>query len=102
LQTLFGEQSFGRLAYGGAVAAVILIATVVSMNILKEPGAVPARGLFAGIQMSAPATPLNPDIYVTAPAPVPAAAQQSYHVASFRPAYVMDSRPVSYELPSSF
>jgi hypothetical protein len=103
LQTLFGGgMAFERFAYSGAVAAVLAIASVVSVNILKEPGGVPAR--YAGVQMSAPAALLNTDIYVSAPAPAPAPAstRRAYQAAFSQPSYVMDVRPASYELPSSF
>jgi hypothetical protein len=102
LQTLFGGQGFERFAYSGAVAAVLAVASMVSVNILKEPGGQSAQGRYASVQMSAPAALLNPDIYVSAPAPAPVAAQPAYHVVSLRPSYVMDVRPASYELPSSF
>jgi hypothetical protein len=106
LQLIFGgSQSFERFAYSGAVAAVLAIASAVSVNILKEPDAQSARGGYASVQMSAPAALLNPDIYVSAPAPAsaaPAITRPAYHVVSMRPSYVMDVRSASYELPSSF
>jgi hypothetical protein len=109
MQLFFGGGvGFERFAYSGAVAAVLAIASAVSVNILKEPAAQPAQARLAGVQMSAPATLSMPDIYVTAPvqravpAAAPAAVRQTYPVAFSRPSYVMDVRPASYELPSSF
>jgi hypothetical protein len=99
LQALFSEHSYGRLAYSGAAAVVLAVAAVVSMNILDQSGTLPAQGGIAAGRVSAPA---DSGIRIPDVAPASVVAAQPYHMASSRLHYVMDVRPASYELPSSF
>jgi hypothetical protein len=92
----FGEQLPTRIGYGLASTAVLAAAAIASFNILEsrpvEVAAAPEP------RPAAQVASLNLDSQVQLP-DLPSMA----HTASFStPRYVMDTRPVFYEPPSSF
>jgi len=131
MQAFFGELAAPRLAYAGATAAVLITAGVASYNILNPVGdAVKVAALsptFHAAQTSnqlAAIEPVAPVVRqvaeVSAPSRVESLAWNPQQVqmlqadlSSFQhvqqsngsaltPRYVIDTRPVSYEPPSSF
>jgi hypothetical protein len=99
LCAFFGENLPVRLGYGLAYGAVLVAATIASINIREsrpvEMAAVPPRP-------AAQVASLNLNTQVQLP-DLPTFVRRTAPTASFSaPRYVMDTRPVSYEPPSSF
>jgi len=99
LWAFFGEQMPARIGYGLASTAVLVAAAITSFHILEvQPVAEVATTAAPGPAPAAQTASLYFDSQVQLPN-LPAMT----HTASFsQPRYVMDARPVSYELPSSF
>jgi len=94
-----GEHMPARLGYGLASTAVLVAAAIASFNILEsrpvEIASVPDR-------QPAQTASLNLNTQVQLP-DLPSLVRSTAHTASISPPrYVMDTRPVSYEPPSSF
>jgi len=121
MQAFVGELTAPRLAYAGATAAVLLSAGVASYNILNPAGdALRVASLSSTVQgtrgpevtqvvpqvaslSSRGALAWNPQPFQMLQADVSilkASQQSSGSVGT--PRYVIDTRPVSYEAPSSF
>ena len=109
IQAFFSEPLFSQLAYAGATAAVLLVAGVASAKIMStgsaESSAPMALASVAPVRHSVPAqsymglveSQIRLADWTTLPSqPV------SARVRGTNPHYVIDSRPVSYEPPSSF
>ena len=96
ITAFFTELTAPRLGYAGGVAAVLAIASIISVRILQSPGEVVIAQ-----------APVQSSLSLDARAGLPhldefrRESAQSV-VASFRPRYVMDTHPVSYEPSSSF
>jgi hypothetical protein len=97
----FGEQMPGRLGYGLASTAVLVAAGIASFNILESR---PVEMASAAPQQrpAAQLASLNLNTQVQLP-DLPSIVRRTAPTAPFSaPRYVMDTRPVSYEPPSSF
>jgi hypothetical protein len=98
LWAFFGEQMPGRIGYGLASTAVLVAAAITSFHILETQ---PVAGVAVSAPGPAPAAQtasLNFDTQVQLPDLPPV-----NHTATFsQPRYVMDTRPVSYDVPTSF
>ncbi len=93
----FGEQMPARLGYGLASTAVLVAAGITSMHILDSRPIVEVAS--APEPRPAQVASLNLNTQV----PLPDLPSLAAHTSSFStPRYVMDTRPVSYEPPSSF
>ena len=108
VQTFFGEHSMGHVSYAGSMLAVLavgmgaiaLIAPTGDIEVNEHgnraplTAAVSAPDRLLSLQTSAPLPAL-----VAQPLPN---AQSSIEPVIHQPRYVIDARPVSYELPASF
>jgi hypothetical protein len=107
LAAFFGGNEASRYGYGLASAAVLVAAAIASFNILQSGPrggeAVVARQEEASPAMQPAAFGLNSRVQLPDPT---ALARRMAHSAgaafTMQPRYVMDTRPVSYEPPSSF
>jgi len=109
IQAFFSEPLFSQLAYAGATAAVLLVAGVASAKIMGTGnGGSNTSVALANVAPARHSVPLQSSMglvgsqirladWTTLPnQPV------SGRAPSLNPHYVIDSRPVSYEPPSSF
>jgi hypothetical protein len=96
----FGEQMPVRIGYGLASTAVLVAAAIASFNILESR---PLEMASTPRQRPASQVPsLNLNAQVQMP-DLPSIDRRMAPTSSFSaPRYVMDTRPVSYEPPSSF
>lgn len=99
LCAFFGEQMAARLGYGLASTAVLIAAGITSFNILESRSLDIARDEERQAA-SAQIASLNLNSQVRLP-DLPSIVSRPAQTAS-TPRYVMDTRPVSYEPPSSF
>jgi len=100
LTAFLGEQMPARIGYGIASTAVLVAAAFASFNILEsrplEMASAPHQRQTSDIAS------LNLNTQVQLP-DLPSIVRRTAPTASFSaPRYVMDTRPVSYEPPSSF
>ena len=111
VQAFFSEPFISQLAYAGATAAVLLVAGVTSVKILNSgneeihgtqilaSNSAPKISVPAQSSMGLVESRIRLADWNTIPnQPVSAGAQS----AATNPHYVIDTRPVSYEPPSSF
>jgi len=120
-QAFFGELALPRVAYAGATAAVLISAGFASYNILNpggESGRVAALSSrvasVQGTRAAAITQSGNPSVQVGSALAwnqpfqmlqadfTSVKASQQSNGAAITPRYVIDTRPVSYEAPSSF
>ena len=116
IQAFVGELALPRMAYAGATAAVLVSAGIASYNILN-----PAPQATMQVASVAPAARSIPASYQPVARPVNAGLAWEVHpsqliqaemselqtshavnASAITPRYVIDTRPVSYEPPSSF
>lgn len=100
----FAEPGASRYGYGLASAAVLLVAALASIHIVETAPSGMAVAQRAEAPVSQPvAFGLNSQIRLP---DMTESARRTAHSAaasfSMQPRYVMDTRPVSYEPPSSF
>lgn len=104
-QAFFSEHSLPRFAYAGAMAAVLILAVITSVNILAPvPAGLVAQSDTPSRPVSSVQTPFGLDSRVRMPALADFSNQKARMatVSTAQPHYVIDARPVSYELSSSF
>jgi len=117
LQAFFSEPSMTSFAYAGATAAVLLVAGMVSLEIINGD-ATPSSNNTIAVQTFAPTSDrlpqnqggipqgsmtLEPRIRLADWGTFPnRTVYPAAHTAVENPHYVIDARPVSYEPPSSF
>jgi len=113
VQAFFSEPLISQFAYAGATAAVLLVAGVASVNIIKGGNTdAPSPSVLASASAAAPQSAVphqnsmglaEPQIRLAEWSTIPnqpfASGAKS---AATNPHYVIDTRPVSYEPPSSF
>ena len=104
VQTFFSEHSMGHLSYAGALAGVLVVG-VAGIGLMTSGGntALPVVAEEATPQQKI----LNIDTtaksrLVLDDTPSSPTALSGYLPAAHQPRYVIDARPVSYELPSSY
>jgi len=116
IQAFFNEAAFSQFAYAGATAAVLLVAGVVSFQIINSdtstPVNSPGAAKFAQNDAKTPVRlvqnqgemSLEPRIQLANwNASLPTrTGYPGARAAVANPHYVIDARPVSYEPPSSF
>ncbi len=94
----FSQSSTSRLAYAAATIAVLAAAGVTSFKIINAPS---STFVAQAIPAAQPRFGLNTRVHLPDFSELSHEAN-SVTVASVRPRYVMDARPVSYEPASSF
>lgn len=104
IAAFFSEETASRHAYGMAVALVLLCAGITSWNFLQRDDTAPLTASAASApQVQRSSLGLDSRPRVQLPDYFKAASnRKTANVASLRPRYVMDARPVSYEPASSF
>ena len=108
-QTFFSEHSMGHLSYAGALASALVVG-VVGIGLMTSGGAVERAiekpGLAVATPQVAPYEKLldlqNSSSRLVLDSPSLPTAQPGYEPVVHQPRYVIDARPVSYELPSSY
>ena len=106
VQTFFGEHSMSHLTYGGALASVLVVGvTTIGLMTTRQPGRpqialdtpAPASGShILQLETSRPAFALDasPSLQTAQ------AASAAFVSSASQPRYIMDARPVSYEVSS--
>jgi hypothetical protein len=93
-----GEEMPGRIGYGLASTAVLVAAGIASLNILASRPLEMASAPESHPAAQTASLNLNP----TEVQSLPGLPLMAHTVSFSTPRYVMDTRPVSYEPPSSF
>jgi hypothetical protein len=109
VQTFFSEHSMGHLSYAGALASALVVG-VVGIGLMTSGGAVDRSSEKPGLAVAAPQVMpqeklldiqnSKPQLAI-GPSSVPAV-QPVYAPGAQPRRYIIDTRPVSYELPSSY